>query len=171
MDKLASRKWMPVAGFEGDYEVSNDGLVRSRKTGHCRLLKPKYNKTTGYMFVNLYNHNVEVTKTLHRLVAESFIPNPLNLPCVNHIDECKTNNDVENLEWCTTQYNNDYSAYKRRKNIVVYTIEWEKVATFESVDFAASFLGVTKAAVSMAAKGLRHTCAGFFVRLESEVEQ
>lgn len=93
-----------VVGFEGLYEVSNLGKVRNIKTG--RILKP-WRCTSGYLEVYLVN-NGKYVKLIHRLVAQAFLPNPQNLPQVNHKDEDKTNNTVDNLEWCTSQYNANY---------------------------------------------------------------
>lgn len=162
-------EWRPIDGFVGDYEVSNTGLVRSRKTGHYRLLKPKLNKFTGYQFVILYDKNKTRSVTIHRLVAEAFLPNPDNLSVVNHKDEDKTNNNVDNLEWCTTLYNNEYSKRKRYKAIDVYSLDGEYLATFASETIAATFLGVSKGMVTMALAGDRHTCAGFILKSKKEV--
>lgn len=157
--------WKPIVGFDGIYEVSNDGDVRSRKTRHCRKLKPKINSKTGYLFVNLYNDGNECTKTVHRIVAEAFIPNPDNLPYVNHIDENKQNNSVENLEWCTPSYNNEHSKHKKQKKVDAFTIDGEYVATFASCKAAAEILGVSKSMVSQTLDGKRHTCCGYFLKL------
>lgn len=156
--------WKPIQGFEGVYEVNQRGDVRSRKTGHYRLLKPKMNWFTGYLFVNLYDGGNFATKTIHRLVAESFIPNPNSLPVVNHKDENKRNNNVENLEWCTGKYNNDYSSHKRRKPVELYTIDGEHVATFTSQRAAAEILGVSTSTISETLKGRLHTCKGYLLK-------
>lgn len=158
--------WRPIAGYEGLYEVSDDGQVRSRKTGHCRAIKPKANKYTGYLAVNLRKNGSCITRTVHRLVAEAFLPNPDGLQYVNHIDEDKTNNRVENLEWCTPSYNNHFSSYKRRKRVVVYSVEGDLLATFESESIAASLLGVSKSTVSQALTGAHQTCSGLVFKFE-----
>ena len=90
--------WKPAKGLETSYEVSNNGDVRNIRTGHRRVLKKKHNRFTGYDFYCLFHEGEQVTKTAHRLAAEAFIPNPLNLPYVNHIDENKQNNSISNLE-------------------------------------------------------------------------
>ncbi len=105
------------------YEVSEDGIVR-RKQGAFR---PVNNRPPGeflvpkikneYYQVMLYNENGRKCKSVHRLVAEAFIPNPENLPQINHKDENKLNNRVDNLEWCTAKYNASYgTAIERRIN-------------------------------------------------------
>lgn len=159
-------EWKPVVGYEGLYEVSSIGTVRCRKTGHYRELRQKYNRFTGYYAVDLRKGGTCKTHTVHRLVATAFLPNPEGLPYVNHRDEDKTNNSVENLEWCTSQYNNLYSSHKRRKRIKAYTVDGELLATFESESTAASMLGVAKSAVSQAVKGRRNTCAGLILVME-----
>ena len=88
------------------YSVSNIGRVKNNKTN--RVLKQEIRKN-GYHCVKLDKKNC----LTHRLVAKAFIPNPNNLPCVNHKDENPENNMMENLEWCTTQYNTEYSCGKK----------------------------------------------------------
>lgn len=98
-----------------NYEVSNMGNVR-RKGG--KMLKPLFTKNTGYYMVCLYNEFGDKRVLIHRLVADAFLSNPNNYPVVNHINEDKTDNRVENLEWCTRSYNINYgtSISKIRKS-------------------------------------------------------
>lgn len=111
--------WKDIEGYEGLYQVSSMGRVRS--LGHDvwhkgRVLKPCLDGQKHYLMVSLYKDKKHRTMQVHRLVAEAFIPNPLNLPQVNHKDEVKTNNCVDNLEWCDESYNinyNDGAAMKR----------------------------------------------------------
>ena len=84
-----------------------NGFTSFFKKKTKRNLKPKINKY-GYYIVNLSVGGVVKTRTIHRLVAIAFLPNPYNLPCVNHRDENPKNNFVENLEWCSVAYNNTY---------------------------------------------------------------
>lgn len=101
--------WKDVVGYEGLYQVSNLGKVRSLdrvvKRGWCykgKLLTPTVNKDNGYLYVNLAGKN----KTVHRLVALAFIPNPENKPCVGHKDTNRQNAKASNLEWVTYSENN-----------------------------------------------------------------
>ena len=98
-------EWKNVIGYEGLYEVSNKGNVRNvRRNTLLKLSKNYY----GYIQVWLYKNGIRTGFKVHRLVAQAFIPNPDNLPQINHKDEDKLNNCVENLEWCSNEYNVNY---------------------------------------------------------------
>lgn len=99
--------WKDIAGYEGLYQISNLGNVKSlnyNHTGNPRLLSPK-NHHTGYKLVMLCKNGHKENKTVHALVADAFIPNPEEKPCINHIDGNKGNNTVSNLEWATLSEN------------------------------------------------------------------
>ena len=103
--------------MNGLYQVSNLGNVRSlnyNKTKKIQHLKKVVINKKGYLAVGLSKKGIFKIKTVHRLVAETFISNPNNLPQVNHIDENKLNNSVTNLEWCTNKYNINYGTRKER---------------------------------------------------------
>lgn len=111
-------EWKDVVGFEGLYQISNLGNVKTMSRpaptthrGHVgyrmireRLMHPAHG-SKSYPCVRLRKNGKTITKTVHRMVAEAFIPNPNNLPEVNHKDENKYNNCVDNLEWCTHKQN------------------------------------------------------------------
>jgi hypothetical protein len=106
--------WKPIVGYEGKYEISTLAQVRNE---HGKILKQGIKRTNGtcYKVVGLCKGGKCHTKYIHRLVAEAFIPNPDCLPFINHKDEDGTNNLIENLEWCTPQYNTTYrDAHKKR---------------------------------------------------------
>ena len=101
-------------GWEGIFQISNTGKVkRFYKNGTTNMLKGVI-KRGGYQGVLLKANGIFECKLIHRLVAEAFIPNPKNLPHVNHKDEDKTNNCVSNLEWCDAKYNNNYGTKGKR---------------------------------------------------------
>ena len=116
--------WKDIEGYEGLYQVSNLGRVKSfpRIGTHARKIKiiKIMEDRIGYKFIHLSKNNKQKRKSIHRLVAETFIPNPNNYPCINHIDECKENNKVNNLEWCTYSYNNNYGTKisRQREKII-----------------------------------------------------
>lgn len=107
--------WEPVQGYDGMYEVSNTGMVRSiyreikLPNGICRTLQGRTiaikTNNDGYLFVSLSRNGEQETKYIHRAVAEAYIPNPDKLPQVNHLDGNKRNNNVDNLAWVTHQQN------------------------------------------------------------------
>lgn len=129
--------WKDVVGYEGLYQVSNLGRVKSLarfKLNHGklkpipeRILKPwemsKQTNGQAYMMVSLYQNAKRKSALVHRLVAEAFIPNPENKPTVNHKNGDKYNNQVDNLEWMT-QRENLLHAYKMGLNVPIHMKEW-----------------------------------------------
>lgn len=105
--------WKDVVGFEGLYEVDESGNVFSIRTG--KILKQQLDER-GYPKISMSDASRGLTKNMkvHRIVALAHIPNPDNLPCVNHIDENKLNNHVSNLEWCTIAYNNAHGTRMKK---------------------------------------------------------
>ena len=101
-----NEEWRDIKGYEGLYQVSNLGRVRSFYNNKGKILKGTPDKD-GYLRVALYKNGPK-KYGIHQLVAKMFIPNPNNLPAINHKDENKQNNTTENLEWCTIAYNNSY---------------------------------------------------------------
>ena len=108
---LGIEEWRDIKGYEGLYQVSNLGKVKSLKDNYGRsrikILKLKKRKD-GYMEINLHKNGTIKTFRVHQLVARAFIDNPNNLKEINHKDENPSNNRVDNLEWCTRKYNNNY---------------------------------------------------------------
>ena len=100
--------WKPILDYEKLYEVSMSGRIRSlyNYRGKYHILKPRLKK--GYLQIGLRKNNKRCWYSVHRIVAKTFIPNPDNLPCVNHKNQNKLDNSVYNLEWCTYHYNNIY---------------------------------------------------------------
>ena len=139
-----SEVWKDVVGYEGLYKVSNKGNVYSveridsinRKRGGFTL-KPR-NTRKGYFSVNLCKNGKQKNTLIHRIVAEAFIPNPNNFLEVNHLDENKTNNELSNLEWCDTSYNNNHGTRNKRisqklsKEMKAVNVKTGEAITFSS---------------------------------------
>lgn len=156
-----------------NYAVDRYGNVFNTKFG--RQLKPN-NEKSGYLSVFLFQNGKGKRIKVHRLVAEAFIPNPLNLPCVNHKDENKSNNDVNNLEWCDQRYNNHYGNNKptihaqnaRKKSVCQYTVEGDLVAVYESACEAERRTGIRQANISRCCLERPHfiTAGGYVWKFE-----
>lgn len=117
---ITQEQWRTIEGYEGLYEVSNMGRVRSLdridKLGRLkpgRILSPSIDKK-GYCKITLFREGVRYYYGVHRLVAQAFLPNPEGLPIINHKDENPSNNRVDNLEWCTYEYNINYGTRNER---------------------------------------------------------
>lgn len=104
--------WKDVIGYEGLYQVSDQARVRNNK-GKILKQSVKVGKCVYYKYVKLYKDGQYRQGYVHRMMAECFIPNPDNLPIINHKDEDGTNNRLDNLEWCTVEYNSNYGNAKR----------------------------------------------------------
>ena len=159
MSQDTREEWRPIAGFP-NYQVSNRGIVMNLKTG--RVIKHGIDGA-GYAFVALCKGDGTKPKQIkiHRLVAQAFIPNPLNLPQVNHIDECKTNNDVTNLEWCTVSQNIRHSIYQRSCKINQLNLDGELVKTWKSSMHIERQLGFDHGYIIKSCKGKRKQAYGF----------
>jgi hypothetical protein len=118
--------WKPIDGYP-HYYVSNTGLVKSDFYNKEKILSPRTG-VYGYLFVNLYNRNGKMKSVkIHRLVAKAFLPNPNNLPQVNHKNEDKTNNHYLNLEWCTARHNLTYNGLQKRQ----HDLQKRKIGAFD----------------------------------------
>lgn len=188
MDEL----WKDIAGFEGRYQISTFGNVLSlnyRNRGKAGLVTPKCNNA-GRLWVILYGENGRrVNCLIHRLVAQAFIPNPDNLPQINHKDENPKNNHVENLEWCDCLYNVRYSMDRhpeRCKNyngpntvgkrkigkcsalkVNQYDEDGNYIRTWENSRTAYLEIGIRDWHISECCRGHRKTAGGFIWRYAS----
>ena len=158
-----------------DYYVTNDGRVWSAKSN--KFLSPSTNND-GYKMVTIYSDNKRINQLIHRLVAKAFLPNPNNLPIVNHKDENPTNNNVENLEWCTQQQNCNYGTHNKKlsqsqkgrkaTNAVCINMcnsdTYEIIQTFNSIKEACEFLNEPCGTgnISKVINGQRKTAYGYY---------
>lgn len=159
---MSEEIWKDVVGFEGYYKVSNLGRVKSvdryvnYKKGYSlkalkkgQLLSPKISNK-GYLHLTLMKDGKNYYRSVHRIVAEAFIPNPKNLPFINHINENKVDDRVENLEWCTAKYNTEVY-YKSRINVYQYDLEGKLIKIWHSITEAAENINGDKT-------GIQHSC-------------
>lgn len=155
--------WKDVVGYEGLYQVSNMGRVRSFKRGKVRVLKPNTNKR-GYLHVVLSKNNSLKTLRIHRLVAQAFLPNPNNLPQVNHKDEDKTNNIVTNLEYCDAKYNSNYGTRNEKISKIILQIDKNSnvvINIFPSTIAAEKQTGCKQQNICSCCKGKLKTTGGY----------
>lgn len=174
-------EWRPVKGYEGYYEVSSLGRVANlnyKKRGNRRLKVPRQFRN-GYYYVDLYKDGKAQRFTVHRLVAMTFIPNPNNLPEVDHIDTDRTNNMVDNLRWVTNRDNHlniitrmrcsaawsqmwkDGKMDGNKKCVVQLTREGNFIREWESASKAAEFIGAPPVGVIRVCLGKRKHCRGY----------
>lgn len=156
--------WKDVIGFEGIYQVSNLGHIKSMpRQGTKGGLLQGHSDIRGYINVTLRKNGLQYTQKLHRLVAEAFIPNPDLLPEVNHINEIKDDNRVENLEWCTSAYNHEYGTRTQRASThcgkPIRCIETG--IEYTGAKWAANILHLDPSGITKALKNPHRTCGGY----------
>lgn len=169
-----------MKGFEGRYQVSVDGEMKSleRISPQGYLLKERILKlgksTNGYLRVSLHKDGKRKNYSVHRLVAQAFIPNPDNLPEVNHINEDKMDNRVENLEWCSHKFNNNWGtanqrrAEKRSKPVVALDKQGRIVHVFSST-METGRNGYNQSNVAACCRGERKTHKGLIWKYQDDV--
>ncbi len=166
-------KKVPIEGFEELYLISSRGRLKNVKRGkiHAVCLD-----SDGYPHYLLCNNGTRKAITAHRLVALAFLENPSNLPCVNHKDEDKTNNSVDNLEWCTVKYNNNYGtklerAAEKTSKPIAQIFRGKVVATYRSAKEAERQTGINYSKIRMCCRGERKSTGGYKWKHINEVKE
>lgn len=145
-----------IEGYEGLYRITSCGRVWSYRSK--KFLAP-FKNTKGYLQVCLYKDGKKKMFLVHRLVAEAYIPNVNNLPQINHKDENKTHNWINNLEWCDSKYNNNYGTKNDWNKKKVRCVELNKI--FESQTAASKELGIRQSCISECVNGKRKSVGGY----------
>lgn len=150
--------WKEIQGFEGLYAVSNRGRVMNLESG--KVLKPQVNNN-GYERVCLVKNKKRKKCYIHKLVANAFIENPNNLVQVNHIDENKRNNNVNNLNWMTASQNTIYSSHKRSCKVNQLTLDGQFIKEWKSFNEIERETGFNKGSINMCCKGRKKKAYDF----------
>ena len=186
-------EWRDIKGFEGYYQVSNLGRVRSvdrviintgnkgeNKRSHYKgkILRQAH-RNKGYLGVILTKNSKQHSFSVHRLVAQAFIPNIKNLPQINHKDENKENNSVDNLEWCDCKYNINYGSWRQKqsyshkgkysKKVVQLDKSGHLIKMFNSITEAEKETGIRH--ISAVARGQRKYAGGYIWKFLNEYKQ
>ena len=172
-------QWKAIAGYEGLYEVSDLGRVKSLNYSHThkeKILRPVKGRK-GYLQVSLYKDGQIKNWRVHRLVAEAFIPNPQCMETINHRDEVKTNNSASNLEWMSQKDNTNYGTRNKRiaearlnhpafsKKVQMFDKSTgELLATFPSTMEAERITGIANQSISACCKGKYKSSGGYIWR-------
>lgn len=193
MEEIEEWKSLDIIDYP-DYEISSFGQVKSiervviysdgrKRTFPEKILKLSKGKN-NYLKVCLYQKGKGKTFTVHQLVAQTFIPNPENLPMINHKNEIKTDNRVENLEFCTAKHNSNYGTRNKRlskimsgennpmygkispncKPIQQYTKDMVFICDWDSATTASKELNIDRSGIIYCCKGRYNTCGGFIWR-------
>lgn len=185
--------WKDIPEYEGLYQVSNWGRVKSlnyKHSGKEGILKPD-KKKNGYLYVNFLKNGEVKNFYIHKLVCLTFLENPLNLPQVNHKDENKENNFVDNLEWVSPKENINYGTANERRSkshkgkklleetkrklseankgkgvkpILQFTLEGIFIREWDSVTTASKELNISKGNITLCCQGKRNKCSGYIWR-------
>ena len=185
--------WRDIEGYEGLYQVSNMGRVKTieriftdskgREYKIISQIKQIFKTKNGYIRVKLWKNGKSKNFLVHRLVAIAFIDNPNNFRCVNHKDENKENNYVENLEWCDHKYNVNFGNHKIKvsntqknrkdlsKPIIQIDLEGNIINQYPSIKEAARYNNLFHSNISKVLLGKNKTCGGYIWKYKNEGEE
>lgn len=170
--------WKDIKEYQGKYQVSNLGKIRTlikwdlnkrKYIATIKNIKLRKDKD-GYILVDLHKNNKTKTFKVHRLVAEAFISNPNNYPQINHKNEIKNDNRVENLEWCSNEYNarygtkNQRAAEKNKKKVLQYDLKGNFIEEYSSLTEAGIKNNMNIANISAVCIGKAKTSYGYIWR-------
>ena len=162
--------WKDIKDYEGLYQILNYGRVKSlhyrnQYSNKSKILSSR-NNGDGYLSVILKNKK----KYIHRLVSEAFISNPYNFNEINHKDENKSNNFVNNLEWCSKKYNCNYGTRNEKigKNVIQYNKSMKKIKEYKTISEAGKLNNICIASISAVCKRKRKTAGGYIWRYKDE---
>jgi hypothetical protein len=164
---MSEEVWKDIKETNGRYQVSNRGRVRNKK----KLIK-QFDNGNGYMYVRILVNNKPTNKRVSRLVAQAFLRNPNNYLFVNHIDENRKNNNVDNLEWCSIKYNNNFGKriekYKkaRYKSINQYSLNGDFIKKWNSIKEISQKLNISASGITSCAKRKFKQFKGYVWRYE-----
>lgn len=159
--------WKDIEGYEGLYQVSNLGNIKSFCNNKTIILKQTNICKYGHKKVTLCKNGVKKVMTVHRLVAKAFIPNPDNKPEIDHIDTNPSNNRVDNLRWVTSKENtnNPLTKIKQNRHIVMqYDKEGNFIQSFDSLHEANDKTGIYHGLISLCCRGKSRTAGGYVWR-------
>lgn len=161
--------WKDIKGYEGLYQISNLGEIKSlnyRQTGKEKIMKP-YKANNGYLKIGLNKNGIRKIMYIHRLVAETFIPNLNNYTEINHNDENKENNEVNNLKWCNHKYNINYGTrierFKKSKSrsVIQLSLSGEVIKKWSSIKEASKAVNCCDSHISKCCKGKYKSAGGY----------
>lgn len=171
MKKEIDEVWKDIPNYEGRYQISNFGNVKGR---YGKVYKGTYISNSGYLMINLCKNYIREKKYIHRIVADAFIDNPNNFKEINHKDENKTNNRVDNLEWCSRKYNNNYGtcisrrANKNKKKVAQFDKNDNFIKQFNSGLEAEKETKIDNASISRCCYNKQQKAGGFKWRFVNE---
>lgn len=155
--------WKDISGYEGHYQVSNCGRIKSLKYGKETIMSEKLN-SMGYVDIIFTKSNEQKSIRVHRIVAEAFLDNSQGYPVINHIDGDKKNNHIDNLEWCTYSHNNKQAylqGQNKTKPIIQLTLDGVFIKEWNSMKEASEAVGAHSSNIRKCIQQKIKTAGGF----------